>query len=344
MKSRACSLVFVFLLCGAGADAAERLAGSGAQATGITVSGISAGGYMAVQFHVAHSHVVDGAGVLAAGPYYCAHGSAWAARYNCMNPGTWMPLPAVGELVAVTRTLAASGQVDPLVDLGPDRVWLFSGRRDETVRREVTEALRQYYVALVPAAQMAFITNVDAGHAMVTVDYGGRCAATAAPYLNDCDFDAAGALLAHLYGPLQPPSGQPSGELLAFDQREFAGSAYALSMDDEGFVYVPQACRTAACRVHVAFHGCGQGRETIGDAFARHAGYNRWADTNRLVVLYPQVIARSGWGPWPWPTSFIYNPNGCWDWWGYTGPLYHTRSGAQIGAVKAMVDRLAQPR
>jgi hypothetical protein len=30
---------------------------------------------------------------------------------------------------------------------------------------------------------------------------------------------------------------------------------------------------------------------------------------------------------------------GCWDWWGYTGPGYR-----QIRAVRAMLDRLAQPR
>ncbi len=336
-------LLLVLLIC-ARAGAADRLAGQGAQPAGVTVSGVSAGGYMAVQFHIAHSRAVDGVGVLAAGPYYCARGSAWSARYNCMDPGRWTPLPAVSELVGVTRTLAAAGQIDPLSGLQPDRIWLFSGRQDRTVRREVTEALRQYYAALLPVAQIAFITDVDAGHAMVTADYGAGCATTAAPFLNDCDFDAAGALLAQLYGVLQPPSAHPSGRLLAFDQREFARSAFAASMDDQGFVYVPEACSTDACRVHVAFHGCRQGRESVGDAFARHAGYSRWADTNRLIVLFPQVIARSGWGPWPWPSSFVYNPSGCWDWWGYTGPLYHTRNGPQIRAVQAMVERLAQPR
>jgi poly(3-hydroxybutyrate) depolymerase len=73
----------------------------------------------------------------------------------------------------------------------------------------------------------------------------------------------------------------------------------------------------------------------IKDQFAREAGYNRWADTNRIIVLYPQAIARS------WPT---YNPNGCWDWWGYTGPQYHTKDGAQIRAVKAMLERLSEPK
>jgi hypothetical protein len=44
-----------------------------------------------------------------------------------------------------------------------------------------------------------------------------------------------------------------------------------------------------------------------------------------------------------------YNPDGCWDWWGqlgglvYTGPTFMLRSGVQLSAVKAMVDRLTAP-
>ena len=95
-------------------------------------------------------------------------------------------------------------------------------------------------------------------------------------------------------------------------------------MADEGYAYVPRACETERCRVHVAFHGCRQGAETIGERFVREAGYNRWADSNRLIVLYPQAIARYFW---------IYNPRGCWDWWGYTGTNYATKEGAQIRAV-----------
>ena len=45
-------------------------------------------------------------------------------------------------------------------------------------------------------------------------------------------------------------------------------------------------------------------------------------------------------GAWPWPTTFVYNPKGCWDWWGYTGAGYHTRTGAQIEAVGNMLERL----
>ena len=41
--------------------------------------------------------------------------------------------------------------------------------------------------------------------------------------------------------------------------------------------------------------------------FTEGSGFARWADTNRLVILFPQVEAR------------ILNTKACWDWWGYTG-------------------------
>jgi hypothetical protein len=76
--------------------------------------------------------------------------------------------------------------------------------------------------------------------------------------------------------------------------------------------------------------------------FVDGAGYNRWADSNRIVVLYPQVQPRYGLaiGSWQW----LNNPFGCWDWWGYTGSDYATQGGVQIKAVRAMLERLAAPR
>jgi hypothetical protein len=127
---------------------------------------------------------------------------------------------------------------------------------------------------------------------------------------------------------LSQPAAKETGRLVRFDQREF-GDAYAISMADEGYVYVPPACETGRCRVHVAFHGCRQGAEAVGERFVREAGYNRWADANHLIVLYPQAIARYWW---------IYNPRGCWDWWGYTGAKYATKEGAQIRAVPCHIE------
>ncbi|MCL4800762.1 MAG: depolymerase [Burkholderiales bacterium] len=327
------------------AAAAGRLPALGADLAATTVSGVSSGGYMAVQFHVAHSAAVRGAGAVAAGPYYCARDSVYTAYYNCMNPGAWTPLPPVAELAATVEGLAARNLVDPPRHLAADRVWLFWGTRDRTVDRPVVEALRRFYLRFVAAENVVLVREVPAGHGMITLDAGGACAATASPYINDCDFDAAGRMLEHLLGPLAPPTAKPAGRLLEFDQAEFArGDAFAIGMADTGFAYVPERCAVERCRIHVAFHGCRQNARTIGELFVREAGYNRWADANRIVVLYPQTIARSGWGARGWRWSFVVNPRGCWDWWGYTGSQYHTKNGSQIRAVRAMLDRLAMPR
>jgi poly(3-hydroxybutyrate) depolymerase len=169
------------------------------------------------------------------------------------------------------------------------------------------------------------------------------CDTSAPPFINRCgDRDAAGELLTHLLGPLTAPSQTPAGSIVEFDQQAFTTPApFEISMADQGYAYVPTDCRTGGCRVHIAFHGCRQTEAQIGRRFIEGAGYNAWADANRLIVLYPQAAPRYGFafGSWRW----VYNPKGCWDWWGYTGADYATRDGDQIRAVRAMLDRLAEP-
>jgi poly(3-hydroxybutyrate) depolymerase len=312
------------LLASCAALGADRLPGHGADAARFTVSGLSSGGYMAVQLQVAHSSRVSGVGALAAGPYYCARGSLWTAWSQCMT-GT----PAATR--ADAERYAREKLVDPVSNLASARVWLFSGTRDRTVEPGVVDALARFYAAF--GAKPVLVKDKPAGHAMVTEHAGNACGATEPPFINDCDYDAAGALLGHLLGALSPPSAG-RGRLLRFDQREF-GAGRDISMADTGFAYVPGECEGGRCRVHVAFHGCRQGVEAVDESFARDAGYNRWAEANRLIVLYPQAIARYWW---------VYNPRGCWDWWGYTGKSYATKDAPQIRAVMAMVERLALPK
>jgi poly(3-hydroxybutyrate) depolymerase len=336
--------VLVCLLFAVQADAAERLPAFGADLGQTTVSGISSGGYMAVQFHVAHSALVRGVGALASGPYYCAQGSLRTAWYNCMKPSSWTPVPAPEVLKSQTDALARAEAIDATSHLASARVWLLSGSLDETVSPSLVEALRRYYAGYVDPTRIRYVGDIPAGHGMITNNFGGACAATASPYINDCDRDAAGELLQHLYGALKPAVAQEGGTLAQFDQREFFdGGAFRHSMADAGYVYLPRQCAQVSCRVHVVFHGCRQNSDAVGETFVRHAGYNRWADGNDLIILYPQTVARNGWGL-SWNAGFIFNPRGCWDWWGYDSPSYHTKAGPQIKGVKAMVERLGQAR
>jgi poly(3-hydroxybutyrate) depolymerase len=322
--------------------AADPLPRLGAEASNVTVSGFSSGGFMAVQLHVAHSAIVKGAGVVAGGPYYCARGSLWIAYYSCATSSLRASLPQMPVLRAEAEAQAKAGRIDATDNLASSRAWLFAGLKDRVVSSYVVDVLNGFYGAYKVATLV--VRDKPAGHAMPTMGAGNPdCSVTQSPFINDCDYDGAGELLQQVLGPLQAPAAKESGRLLAFDQREFSkGDAKALSMDDTGYAYVPVACEAGQCRVHVALHGCRQGAGEIGDRFVREAGYNRWADANRLIVLYPQAVARYGWAFGS--ASFIWNPRGCWDWWGYTGALYHTKEGPQIRALKAMLDRLRAPK
>ncbi len=126
---------------------------------------------------------------------------------------------------------------------------------------------------------------------MVTDGNGNACGHLGSPYINNCGYDTAGELLGFIYGGLNPPGDPSAGKLLEFDQTEFL-PLEVIGMAPVGHVFVPAECQTTpGCRLHVAFHGCLQSQEVIGDAFYTQAGYNRWAATNRIIVLYPQVVA-----------------------------------------------------
>lgn len=320
------------LSCGHGPGALPAYRGD---ARGVAVAGLSSGAFMAVQYEVAHSAGVRGAGIVAGGPYYCAAGNAFNAAV-CMGQVGGVP-PAAPLLVAAAGGFAATGQIDPLANLRAHRVYVFSGTRDSIVRTPAVDALVAVYRALgVDGDALQYVNTLPAGHALVTPDFGNDCAANAAPYVSHCDvdgtgYDQAGAILRQVFGTLLPPAGSATGELRAFDQAEFG--AAAARMAGTGYVYVPRACASGTpCALLIAFHGCAQSAERVGDAFYAHAGFNRWADSNDLIVLYPQVDAS------------LLNPQGCWDWFGYTGPAYATRLGPQIVAVQAMVERLVGRR
>lgn len=291
----------------------------------VSVSGLSSGGFMAVQAHVAYSATFKrGAGVVAGGPFYCSEGAIANALGRCMAHSSGIPIPS---LVNITKDWAADGLIDPLSNLKASKVYLFSGTTDNTVKTAVMDDLQAYYGSFVPAANTFYKNTLPAGHAMITDDFGGSCAATAPPFINNCDFDLAGEMLKQLHGPLnRRNSGTLSGSLTEFDQTAFVSGH---GMAKTGWVFVPQACAAGApCKLHVVFHGCKQNTGTVDQQFVSNAGYNRWADTNNIVVLYPQTGTAA--------------PNGCWDWWGYDSTDFARKSGPQLASVKAMVARLSE--
>jgi poly(3-hydroxybutyrate) depolymerase len=306
-----------------------------------SASGLSAGAYMAGQVQVAHSTEMIGAALVAGGPYGCAEtgsGVLPAAARNvtralegCMADKLRSEgVPDISELTERAKALANEGKIDPLTGLATDKVYLFSGGSDHIVAPSIVQAAKDFYIqAGVAEDKIKFDTRKDAGHAFLTTDSGTSCGVSASPFVGDCDYDQAGAILKWLYGDLAAASDKPAGKFIRFDQPQFSKDS-AANLSKEGIVYVPASCsKEANCRLHIALHGCEQNINTVGMTFVEGSGFARWADTNRLVILFPQVSAS------------VLNPKGCWDWWGYTGDDYLTKDAPQIAAIWKMVEGLA---
>lgn len=339
-------LLGLILLTGCGEQESRRLPAVGARIDQTSVSGVSAGAYMAGQFQLAHGRDVIGAGIIAGGPWGCAEslyadvmpgpGTAFINLSRAMNGCMLNALKAWGIpdakwLASRAGQLAAKERIDPIASVRSDRVYLFTGREDRTVVPAIVAAARDFYLDIgVGDGDVLFVDSFPAGHGFVTENEGVACDETASPYIVDCNYDMAGALLGHIYGELNRKSAEPAGEVITFDQEEFLKGLSSHGMADSGAVYVPPDCRNAGgCRVHIAFHGCNQSTAAVGDAFITETGFLTWADTNRLIVLFPQV------------SSMPANPQACWDWWGYTGREFLTQDAPQIVAVRRMLMRLA---
>jgi poly(3-hydroxybutyrate) depolymerase len=329
----ALAFVLVLLACSRGGDA---LPGLGINIEETSVSGLSAGAYMAGQLQVAHSEQIVGAGIVAGGPFGCAESQAnnlpsiannlSQAFESCLNG---RGIPNTAALIEQAKGLAAAGKIDPLTNLDRSRIYLFSGGKDQIVDRSVVEAAKRFYIdAGVPQENVALMTRDDAGHSILTNDTGNACGLSASPFVSDCDYDQSGAILQWIYGELNTPAERPKGRFLIFDQSPYAETGNGLS--SEAVVYIPAACTGQnGCRLHIALHGCEQNRDQVGMTFIEDSGFARWADTNRLVILFPQVKAS------------ILNPKACWDWWGYTGKDFLTKGAPQIAAIWRMVEQLA---
>ncbi len=288
----------------------------------VSVSGVSSGGYMAVQTHIAFADLVAAVGVVAAGPYHCAGGSVQTALGACMS-GDGID---VAPLVEFTKTAAAAGNVASLDDIAASRVWLFHSPVDGVVSQRAGDALHDFYRELAPADAIVYRNGFDAAHGLPTVDKGEACDTMGGDFLNACDFDTAGEVLAHAYGELDDRADSAvDANLVSVDLSAYFDDGSSVA--ESGYAYVPASCRDdlGSCRLHVVFHGCRQGAEFIANRFVKKAGYNEWAETNDIVLVYPQI------------EKSMFNPQGCWDWWGYTDADYDTRKGKQVAGVQALI-------
>jgi poly(3-hydroxybutyrate) depolymerase len=310
----------------------------------IFVAGISAGGFAAVQMHIAHSSTFKGAAIYAGGVYWCAGaGGAATALANC--GGETLPTnqasynSTLGASETYLETQSSLGTIDPMSNLSRQPVYLWSGTQDQIVNPLEMVDLQSEYLRY--GAKVHFDNTFPAAHGWESPQGELDCGTSASPFMVRCSangavYDSVKTWLTMFLGSLAPRNNKKlQGSLMTFDQTEF-GASPNLSMSPTGSIFVPKSCMQGrACGLVLALHGCLQQSALIGNRWVTEAGINEWADTNALIVLYPDTIATSA----PNPT----NPNGCFDWWGYSNqsdPNYALKSGLQMSVLYSMVQRV----
>jgi hypothetical protein len=124
-----------------------------------SVSGLSSGGYMAMQFEVAFSSILKGAGVVAGGPYYCAQGNQTTATSvcSCVPAGCDRTRTTnVPDLIRITDQNAAQGLIDATSNLRNGRFWLFSGTADTAVPQRIMNELKTYLLNYVDSGTIFY--------------------------------------------------------------------------------------------------------------------------------------------------------------------------------------------
>jgi len=327
-------LVVAFCIIANSASAQVDLGAYNVNPNTVTVAGVSSGGFMAAQLQVAYSKSIFGTAVFAGGAYFCAQDDL-AVWVTACTTGFGVP---VASLVSFTNSEAAAGRIDPVTNIGGKPIYMFSGLLDTTVQQLAMNDLHVYYQSFTNDSHIAYNNSTEAEHSWVTPDGVNPCFILAAPFMNNCGIDPEETFLTMFYGTLNARhSGTLGGSFIKFNQDQFCpnNNCASVDMDRTAWVFVPESCaRQQVCRLVIALHGCLQNQQTIGTTFIQGSGINEWADGNNIIVLYPQTTA----------SIVPANPDGCWDWWGYSGPNYALKSAPQMTAIMAEVKQVTSGR
>ncbi|MEO6354175.1 MAG: PHB depolymerase family esterase [Oxalobacteraceae bacterium] len=296
----------------------------GGNAKDVSLSGVSSGAAMAVQYAVAHSSAIVGVGSIAGPGWGCAEGRVSQAINDCM-----CGRQPVASKIDAARALATikNGEMDPLIAEKPQalkRAYVFHSAGDGTVVEQSGKAGIDFLTAFIGKGPVIDWGNLNdgsnnAGHGIISPDGTDSCRADGneATYIRRCGAeDNAGKLFLALYGQgsdydaSKRVSNIHESDVWQFDQqrmiddvkngvstiasdRAFWVFPYKsvrrknLDMAKSGYLYVPPSCRHAGskCRAHVALHGCKQDARH----FAIAAGYNNWAEYYKVIVVYPAM-------------------------------------------------------
>lgn len=240
---------------------------------GISVSGVSSGGFMAVQTHVAYSSEVSEVGVVAGGPYLCGNIISCTSYPNDID---------VGLLVSSTRFLSSEFLIDNPSHMRGSVGYLYSGSLDTVVSPGVVKKLSEYYKNFGVILRERY--NISSEHGWPTNSYGVECDKLKPPFIVRCGFSFSEFMFSH-------KKTISHGKIIRVTQ--VGGSL--ISMGEFAYVYIPDGI---VADVHVSFHGCEQTIPDIGFDYVINSGLNKY----NMIVVYPQAIRTqlNPYGCWDW--------------------------------------------
>eukprot|EP00440_Ansanella_granifera_P046519 gb/GFBE01050377.1/.p1 GENE.gb/GFBE01050377.1/~~gb/GFBE01050377.1/.p1 ORF type:complete len:375 (+),score=43.56 gb/GFBE01050377.1/:1-1125(+) len=321
----------------------------------ISISGFSSGGDFAVQFQVAFSKTITGSAIFAGQPFHCA-----VTRFPkdpLEPPNTSVPICEgcpdnktliwdhcknhaevvnVSMLVAIAERYESLGLIDELNNLRKARIYLYHGMFDQIYSETSVQRTLDFFLPFVSADQLFYENTIPSAHAWPT-DQGGLPCGQSLGVIEDCGYDGPGAALQHIYDNLTAPAAAiDQMSLHLFDQSPFFGiDDNQTGLDASGYIYVPKSCKDGGklCALHVALHGC---RPYIHYELAvRTLSFNRWAETNDIVVLWPLLKPYGG------SNATEQEDRGCYDVYAQTGHYYDTQYGVQMTAIRKMIEAVS---
>lgn len=253
--------------------------------------------------------------------------------------------------------------VDPLSNLSDQKVFIYQGESDSTVKVQMQERLKSYYLSVgVKESNIATLTGKGSHNFPTDRNDGIDCNQSTVPYVASCDLNLASIILGHLFDDKMIRTEINKSHIYVVDQT--TNLTRPPSIAPYGYLYANDKClaNPKSCHMHVALHGCKMsdsfnedfqkqyqnqvlysrivtmgsrktatfpGFPVIEDKtnkfgllkFVLDSGYIDYAEENDLMILFPQT--------WITENNFPYNPNGCWDWFGWTGENYATNVGSE---------------
>ncbi len=277
-------------------------------------------------------------------------------------------------------TLSANNQIDSITNLKKQRVYIYHGKQDSIVRPEQFERTKLFYIQNgIATENLKFELSEIGAHTYPTDKPDlNKCDSQGIPYISSCENDLAGKILSHLFNEIKliksPSAEAPQIKKISLDHFDRPSS-----IAKYGYIAASEFClnKPLECRVHVALHGCEMAdsfdpefderyqkfvkfgflymrdkatrfkwtpflpviediKPKLGTLqFAELSGYREYANSeNKLMVLFPQTQLTVD--------HYPANPKACWDWYGWTGADYKTKTSKEMRWLNEWIQQVAQ--